>query len=274
MLVSGYFRVRLSADKFLRFYMFCALAGLACYLFHLIVDKQSIGISILKNTFLCISNTWCWYVPVYAMFMILSPIFNFALDAADKRQKLYMVLATLVVSVYFGWLWDSEVNKAGYGLMQFITMYFIGDYIRNYYRSKKWHFVYGMVIWILFAMGAALYDFHFVGGKLWCYNNPLTIMSSIGFFIMFLNLSFSSKIINCVASGAFAVYLIHSNVYVQKPFYEWGRTLYSSGVWGFMAYVAIVFVLCCALGVLFHVIIKWLSPMIINKLSFLKITRQ
>lgn len=52
------------------------------------------------------------------------------------------------------------------------------------------------------------------------YNNPLIILSAIGLFYVFHNISFYSKTLNYIAKSALAIYLVQSSIFVSKWYYS------------------------------------------------------
>ena len=50
------------------------------------------------------------------------------------------------------------------------------------------------------------------------YNNPVLIVCSVSIFLLFTTFAFSSKIVNKLAKGTYAVYVIHSGPYVWGYF--------------------------------------------------------
>lgn len=50
----------------------------------------------------------------------------------------------------------------------------------------------------------------------WGYNSPLLIINAILLFMIFTKLTIKAKLISVVAKSVFPIYLIHSNLNVQK----------------------------------------------------------
>ena len=59
-----------------------------------------------------------------------------------------------------------------------------------------------------------------IGSNTFYYQNPLIVIQSISYFLIFLTYSFKNKIINKLASGVLAVYLITENILVRNNIYS------------------------------------------------------
>lgn len=108
---------------------------------------------------------------------------------------------------------------SGTNTLSFIGLYSLARYIRLYpskyttLSSKMYFFLFflmtlicGTVIYLLTSLG---YDF--LIGRFYTYVSPIVIISSLLLLLAFSRLSFTSKLINWVASSCFAVYLLHVN---------------------------------------------------------------
>lgn len=58
-----------------------------------------------------------------------------------------------------------------------------------------------------------------IAGRIFTYTNPLVIIQSLALLIGFSKLSFQNKLINWVASSCLAVYLLHANELILRPYY-------------------------------------------------------
>lgn len=257
MLISGYFMIKTSLSRILKIFLYCSVASAICYIFLLIVDPEA-QFSIRKlgsSLLLPISHRSNWYIQIYFAFMLLAPIFNYAVRGLEKRGWIYVITALLVVNVYFGWFQGSScATGGGYSFMQFIFMYFLGAFIHKYYVPKPRHRLPLLLGWLGFAALTAAYNFAFTDASLavdtpFEYNNPFMVLTSLCFFMFFLCFDFKSRAVNLIATGVFAVYLLANHRYSEPYVYKWGYDIYSSGVPGFIAYDLLVFAALCIPGV-------------------------
>ena len=104
----------------------------------------------------------------------------------------------------------------GYTLTHFIFMYILGAWIKS--KSGVWEqrysksrlFIHFFIMWLC-NYGIAVYGYkkyEFIGGHLESsYCSPFLILEALSLFLFFMQIHFSSKILNVIAGGSFSVYL-------------------------------------------------------------------
>jgi hypothetical protein len=270
-LISGYCGIKFRWRKFFYIWLLCALVGGLAYFFHLFVDDARIGKSFVKNTLFSISNVHgIWYVQIYVFLMLLSPLINTALNNMTKNQVLYLIAALTIISSYFGWFWGHEVNKDGYNLINFIWLYIIGYFLRNYWKIDRYKpYLYLFISVVCSIMHSALFLScrEYVA---WAYNNPFVIVSSVAFFLFMISFKFKSLWINRIAASTLVVYLVHENSYVSPWLYgSQFSSVYSQNIIYFvLAVFAIYF--CCVIidfllrGLVANNVLKYVYPLLRN----------
>lgn len=235
-LISGYFSIKLKFDKIFHIYLICVFYSSICYFFHLFNDHQIIGRTFIYQSILVISNTkdW-WFIQSYFFLCLFSPLLNRAILNVNKMEHLTMLLLLTIVNVYFGFLWQNPINNNGYNLMNFIYLYLIGSYLKNYIPSinlRKNRFLYlgsyAILIFLFFSsllINLFLLKSDFLIKRSWLYNNPLILLGSIFFFLFFLSFELRNKIINGIATSVFAIYLLHENQYIAPIIYSFIKGL-------------------------------------------------
>lgn len=166
-----------------------------------------------------------WFIPAYIALYLLSPILNLFIENASKRQSLLTVAAFVFLDVFMGWVHDYLGFNGGYSVLHFMVIYLIARYIKihggkAFSFNKKWDLlIYFLISFLVPLMVVVSYykaPFLWRGaGKLFWYNNPLIIISSVYFSLYFTKLKFHSKLVNIVGASSFAVYLIHTDNLVR-----------------------------------------------------------
>ena len=245
-LISGYYTIRFDWKKLLRLYLLAAIIGGVGYMAHLIIDDASLGRSFIYNTIFSISHApGTWFIKTYIFLFFLSPILNSALNGFDRKQTQLVLILLTIISVYFGWFWQDDINKDGYNLINFVWIYCIGYYLSHYFNHRKISCFIYLLISIICSIFNAVISIFIEAYQAWAYNNPLVVFAAISFFLFFLSFNFSSKFVNCIASSTLGVYLIHENAYISPLLYkEQCVTFYSSNVVSFFLSVMGVFVIC------------------------------
>lgn len=232
-LISGYFGIKLKVNSFVSLYIRCAIYGLLCYCVHLYMNGGSLGrYGFTHNCLLALSNTR-WFIQAYIGLLLFSPILNLCIKNIDKQTYMVFLILLTIANVYFGWFGDSNVNKNGCNVVNFVYLYFIGRYIKIYnltigkWKSLAIYVICSLLLGVLSvtSSGYAYYIFHEK------YNNPILIIESVALLCFFVSLNFKSKFINWLAKSSIAIYLIHSNPnidesiiykFVRDNWLDWG----------------------------------------------------
>lgn len=223
-LISGYYGIKFRLNGLIKLYMIAFFYALLGYLIHLIIDGQQLGFSVIYNSILCISHTKFhqWFLVSYFMLYIIAPFINVMISNISKYQFRYLLFGLTIINVYFGYFCHSVfVISTGFGLLQLIYVYIIGRYIRLYgnnyiggeKKNRTWFLILSLslFVWLIFSIIKYIYpQFMYTPS---CYNNPFILVASVSFFYLFLGMHFYSKIVNYIASGTFAAYIVHTGNY-------------------------------------------------------------
>lgn len=242
-LISGFFGIKFSWRSLLNLYFVCftyELVGLVAALFYR-PDFQ-IHPSDIGSLFFPLSHSSLWYIRCYVVLLFLSPILNAGLNAREKNSYQHVLILLTILNLYFGWFWkNTDYNGDGYNISQFIFLYVIGGYLHRYIQpewicSKRYYFLCGYIL--LSLLWGITQDFHVFGHNIphwngWSYSNPIVILSAICLFLFFRSISFHSRIVNFIAKGTLAVYVLHCNCNIGGILYQFTRTIienYSIGI--------------------------------------------
>lgn len=189
---------------------------------------------------------WDWFVKAYVVLMIIAPILNTYINNSSEQQQRYVLLGFLGFSSTYGWLGGANrffVN--GYGPLLFIGLYLLSQYAhhalekdstpstirRLFSLDKKYDLMMfcGCVITNTTLGLLGLFLEKNVFGKVYAYTNPITITGALYLLLFFSKIKMrSNKIVNMLATGSFAVYLLHSQVDIRPTFNKCVQYLYSS----------------------------------------------
>lgn len=216
-LISGYYGIQLKLRSAVNIYLICGFYALIGYLLHLYVDGAHVGMGLLYHSVLCISHSKLWFVKCYVGLMLLSPILNAAMDSISKKAYQWVIGLLTVLNIYFGFLWNDAVfNADGYTIANFVYIYMIGGYIKRYVdvewccKHRVGNVSAYLIMSLLWAGSLILQRYIQTPWDEWGYNNPFTLAGAINFFMLFLSIpKFYSKPINWLATGTFAVYVVH-----------------------------------------------------------------
>ena len=176
------------------------------------------------KSFLFISSS-NWFILDYIGLLLFAPFLNLYVDNTSKKAFGISIMLLLAYQMYFGFLpgFNDDFHY-GYSILSFMIIYLIGRYIKLYGISWIKHpiITYMFCTIILAAAGylSLKYDIgmNSIKGSIWldrkifCYNNPIVIISSISFFLYFANLQIkSSRLVNHIAKSCLAILLIHTS---------------------------------------------------------------
>lgn len=225
-MISGYYGIKLKIRGFTNLYLQCAFYGLVSYMIHLYVDNASLGVSILNNSLLIFSHCQWWFITSYIGLYLLSPIINKGLAMMSIKEHLYMILIMTFMEIYLGYIWGTGNEPTGYGILHMIYIYSIGGYIRRRISmdTLKNHqlmligIYFGCIILMTVLILLNVYVWHsdVMILRPWVYNNPLLIVASIAFFMLFGTFRISNKWINCCASSVLSAYLLPEAFYMRS----------------------------------------------------------
>lgn len=208
-LISGYFGIKLRLSKFLKIiFLIIAVIIADTALAHFPPTSQYINIEYGVGHITPILSGANWFIPSYLGLMLISPVLNKALSgASQKEHKAWAwTLTAMCVGAYL--LDLKSVNATGYNLVHFIYIYIIGAYLRRYPPRISQAAALGL--YLAGSIAAALAaQFIGTGFTAFAYNSPQILLSSVGLFLFFSKIHFSSRAINIAASAVFCVFLFH-----------------------------------------------------------------
>jgi peptidoglycan/LPS O-acetylase OafA/YrhL len=179
-----------------------------------------------------------WFIERYVGLISLLPFLSILSRHLTQRKHLFLlvILWILMGSVVEGWPLSSCFSD-GWKLQWFIFLFFLGGYMRKFMTTP--HVDYKLTV--LFIVYLILLKFKFFHINIdMSYNGLSTTIGTIIVLQFFRSIHISpdskiSRIINWLATGCFAVYLIHTHHYFSEYLYSWGRALIQPGD-GFVHY--------------------------------------
>ena len=257
-LISGYFGIRLRADRFMGLLFQSVFYIMGVYLVLVAIGWEVFSVAHFARCLSPLDPSGGWFIPVYIGLMLLSPILNTFVTRTGEKNLLGVIVALLLMQSVFGWGIDHLKVSAGYSLFSFILLYLIGQYIRLYpetFATKGKTSLY-LGIYLGIALLNALIPYlastlpllfpsaprnlgnnGTITALTLAYSSPLNIIGAVCLFITFSRLKIQSHLINWVASSVLAVYLIHCNEHLIHHFIAFVRqlSLYPTGT--FLVYL-------------------------------------
>lgn len=247
-LISGFFGIRLRKEKVFRYvFQIVFIATIVMIIAVLFIGEQITMKGGLKFYYSYLSFNW--FVGGYFALMLLSPMVNTFVDNSNVKQIGIMVFLFFIVDCVLGYFLPyvkgiGSLN--GYSIIHLLFIYILG---RLLYLQRKQFDKYSssvfIAVFVVYVLINSILSFLFFTGRVcwWypiAYNNPFVVMGSVALFLVFLKLQVGyNRIVNTLASSAFAVFLIHANTLIYPHFVRLNIIMYDkySGVILFSMFV-------------------------------------
>lgn len=224
-LISGYFLVDsvFNLKKIIRLWGQVFFYSTIIYLVLVLVKQETFSIVTFSQLIMPVNFYQYWFVTIYLILFILSPLLNLAIHSLSKSQfKIYLGTFLLIFSVLS--VKNPLFVAGGYSLLWFVYVYFAGAYMKLHYKPKyKWskflagYIVFSLISLILVIIIAVIRrDSPLQLNKLSYFPNFNTLfvfLASICLFLTAVNFMITNKwlvkVILWFSPLTFGVYLIH-----------------------------------------------------------------
>lgn len=219
-LISDYYGIRFSVKRLVLLILDLYFYADILIVFSVVIGMQPLGLDVAKS--LIFPFCKYWFVNVYIILYILSPVLNVGIEAINKKQALIFTGFFTLLFCLLGFV--SEIEAAflglnnGYSLTFAIYLYFIGRIMRKYnlwklpqkFQVAAWlgsvgFTVAGCTVMIL----SGRID---LAWKLFSYNQIFIVFASIDFVWIFLNMPErgDGEIYQTLAKHTLPIYYIHT----------------------------------------------------------------
>lgn len=269
-LITGYFLIRktvFSLKKTAELLMITLFYGAISYGIAYVVNGGHTTVGLMASLLPFIEGKR-WFVETYIILILIAPFLSMLLTRLS--QKNYLIL--LVVQMTFFSLWYSVGLSAplldnGYGIINFVTLYMIGGYIRLFGKQtvclcwKRWKYALIFIgcVLVTFCLNYFIYPFG--------YAFITNIVASVAAFLFFLKWDLgTNKGINFLAASAFDVYFVHGDANTARLliFELLGAKLVQDTPW-MLLHLPVVILTVYALGVVMYLLRSWLFRITVNK---------
>lgn len=224
---------------------------LALIIFFLLGLGSLTTVEIISNAFVLPLDHEHWFIHCYILLYLLSPLLNKFIERVNHKELKATVILLFIVNCILPYLTNQRffTTNFGFSLYHFITLYFIGAYMRKYPIKDSYHFK-NMSIksfrWfnVFLFLGCAFFTLtityfgryitdishgsgsflYYVGQWLQSvfgnYDFPFIVIQSCCYFLFFSTLQFKSKIINFLSPMMIGIYLIHESELLKPYMYQ------------------------------------------------------
>ena len=254
------------------------------------------AVNILRSIF-PIPVTEYWFMQCYLLLYMLSPFINKLIEKMDKKLYLKLLFLLFFILCIIPIISNQQILKNdGFTIHNFVFLYLIGGYLRKYpvkenaifsnFSKRAYQITLFLIIFFCVFLNFSLnYTtnylqnispffselFQGICNSQYFYNNPVTIIQVISYFLLFESFDFKSTIANKISKYVFGIYLIHDHREVREYIYVWLsiKTDKIINSYKFIIYIficaIIIFVTCFVIEFVRQMIFKFISSRKISK---------
>ena len=236
-MLSGWFGIRPRWSRLSELLFQIVFFSLLCLGIYYAVFNQlpCSAVECVKTIFLFDSGSY-WFIKCYLALYLFAPVLNSFIEQASKQQFTTVLLSLFAFQFAFGWVFEATTwICAGYSLPFFMCLYLLARYMRlhqPWFAQFSKHAdlaIYLSTVAVVTITVFFMRRYFNLGGVLYFYNSPTTILSATYLLLFFSKLSLRSRLVNWIAASALAVYLTHSNnwlgLYYDSTIQHWFATL-------------------------------------------------
>ena len=215
-LISGYFLINrrtFSLRKSIDFLIITAFYGIISYGISVITENNTFSLLELIYAIVPFLTGKRWFVETYIILILFSPFLNKALNALDRKSyKVLLTIQIMIFSVWYSLGFSAPLLDDGYGIINFITLYMLGGYLRLYGKNMNLYQKKSGKILLAF-LGCSILTF-----LLSYFTNPYgyafitNILGAAILFVFFMKWDIGEiQPVNKISNAAFDVYFVHSD---------------------------------------------------------------
>ena len=274
-LITGYFSYAKKKTmsqivrSLLKLWLSLLFAQLIGYVLVLSMHLESFSILVFVKHFFPLTRGIWWYMSVYFVLMLISPVLNGVLDQLSKRSYLIVIAVALflcsILPFFTNHLSVLGMNQGSGGLLWFIVLYLTGGGIFKYLsvNSRSGHFKPGLTAigeYLLLTLTLSLSSYFLdrtglAGYSFYSYNSIIVYGQAVMLFLAFRQINFKgnrvSNAISFLAGLSLAAYIYncqediikHLCLFIQPFNYAEGAPL----VLLFFAYVLGIYLAAIAI---------------------------
>lgn len=241
-MLSGWFGIRPRLSRLSELLFQILFFGVLCLAAaYVVTGSLPLSPSQCMLTVLMLNESSYWFIKCYLGLYLFSPILNTFVEHATKRQFTWVLCALFGFQFAFGWVFEATSwIRAGYSLPSFMCLYLLARYMHVHQprftqlsRRTDLAIYLGIVAFVTLTAFTMRRYFN-LGGVLFFYNSPTTILAATHLLLFFSKLSFKSKAVNWLAVSTLAIYLTHSSDFlacyydgaIRQWFYNESRSVF------------------------------------------------
>lgn len=252
-LISGYFGIRLSLARIVRFVVLIAFFDIVNLLMTYAAGGSVGEFQLIMLALTPVSSSYYWFIQVYFVLMIVTPFLNRSLtDMSLPVMRKAVLLLSLVV--WYSCTFGKNISGYGGSFVLGLYLYILGAYIRRDYAlfsrlsGCRW-FLVAFVILALLSVSNAMAAIAGAKMSFSSYTGPFMVLASCAIMLGCSRLSFRSAFVNRLGFASLGCYLLQDGLFGYKVLYPW-----QYGLWNGCGSMTIVVVQFIAVFILFWLV--------------------
>ncbi len=231
-LISGYFLVKskFKISKIVKLWLMVVFYMISLYFVSVVFKKNDFSLKTIIKCFMPLLNNNYWFFSAYFVLFLIYPLLNKIINNLSKKESIIVLIGIFLFSyISIRFPLDKVMGSgAGYSVIWFICLYFIGGIIRNTNINFKGYIWIGLFFVGIFFIFANYYIPTSIFGYKYFYNSPdytapAVVFSSVCIFMFFKQIKSKNQILNKsvakISSTTFGIYLLQENVFVKPYIY-------------------------------------------------------
>ena len=265
-LITGYFLVssrHYTYRKPIRLLLIVFYYGITVYLLSSFIQGNALTVKGFIQSLFPFFFGSSWFIKTYLILYLLAPFINKALTVLSmKWYRALLLIQILLFSVWYSIGLNAPITDDGYGIINFITLYMIGGYIRRFSdtcRLLKWFSGLKALFGYCACIAITALASYFI--------NPFGyafITNVIGASLLFLFVTKlkprKSRVINALAGNAFDVFYVHPHIYTLL-----GIPLIAGSAW-MIPHLLLTTICCYLAGCASGWVREWIFRFSVDKL--------
>lgn len=226
-LISGYYLISRKSTglaKAIELYLLMVFYNLIALMSAFALGETALSFRIIFYALFPFAEGRKWFLETYILLLLFLPFLNILLARLSKKAHLFLIgVQILVFSVWPSFFPSAPILDKGYGLTNFITLFFIAAYIRRFadFRNPRSWVRRSLLGYLASIALIALTSVSPLRDRAWNYCYIFSISASVFLFVLFLNLPGThNRVVDTIAGTTFDVYLLHAVRYLQPLVYH------------------------------------------------------
>lgn len=240
-LLSGYYKIKLKIKSLISLYFIILFYQIINIIICICLNVELNNLTLIKCLIFPISSNIYWFIAVYLLILITSPIINNGLEIISIKKLKFYIIFFFIIIIFSCWLGKNMCNPRGYTYINGLFLYCVGFFIHKYnFKTNKLNYL--LIFFICLIFNNLLFyltkSFMFTS-----YNSVFIIIGSISLFIYLIRLNLNNKYINKISTASLGCYLLQDGLFGNYFLYTYINKIFFFFPYSYLWIYFIMFIL-------------------------------